>query len=262
MSALAALQAGFSGYLLEEAGAGTVTPAVRVPPGIEAAARLQVYRNAYVERLRETLQTDYPVLLRLVGSESFARLAYGYIAAQRSVSPNIRWFGGGFPAWLTQDAVAQAMARFEWTIGLAFDAADEDSIGAADLSAVSADAWPGLRFTLQASVQQIELSHAVPDWWLAANAAEENAALPPAPPPLPSAQQHWAVWRGDTGVRFRMLEPDEAAMLRAAGEGDTFAGLCTIAAEQGGIDTAALRTAGLLRQWLDSGWIAGFESDA
>ncbi|MEK9968034.1 MAG: DNA-binding domain-containing protein [Ferrovibrio sp.] len=260
MTALATLQAGFSGYLLDETGQGAVAPAVRVPAGIDVAARLHVYRNAYVERLRETLQTDYPVLLRLVGAERFAQMAYGYIAAQRSVSPNIRWFGGGFPAAITQDATARAMAQFEWAIGLAFDAADDAAIGAADLSTVAAEAWPALRFSLHPALHVLDLDHAVPDWWLAVNEAEEAADLPAAPQPLSPEQQHWAIWRSETGVRFRMLEPDEAAMLKAVADGEAFAGLCQIAADHGGIDTAAMRAAGLLRQWLDSGWIAGFET--
>ncbi|WP_300302281.1 DNA-binding domain-containing protein [Ferrovibrio sp.] len=264
MSGLAPLQAGFSAYLLDETDATPLLPAVRVPDGINAAARLDVYRNAYVERLHDVLRTDYPVLGRLMGEERFAALAYAYIAASRSASPTIRWFGGGLPAFLAaqprwrDDGAACAMAAFEWSIGLAFDAADAPAICAADLSAVSVDAWPALRFRLHPALRMIALPHAVPDWWLAVRDLDEAAVLPPVPP-LEDAARHWAIWRGQSGVRFRMVDPDEAAMLRAAGQGEDFAGLCAVVAEHGNIEAAPARAAGLLRLWIDSGWIAGFD---
>lgn len=268
MSGLATLQTEFSACLLEQAAPAQVLPALRVPAGIDPATRLEVYRNAYVERLHEVLRNDYPVLLRLIGPERFAALAYAYIAVHRSVSPSIRWFGAGLPrfisaqpSWRDQSA-AIAMAEFEWAIGLAFDAADADTVHVNDLSAVSATAWPALRFGLHPALHPVSLSHAVPDWWLAAQNLDAEAPLPAAPAALDAAARHWAVWRSETGVRFRRLDPDEAAMLHAAGQGEVFAGLCGVVAGQVGVGAAAQRAAGLLRLWIESGWITGFEETA
>lgn len=268
MNGLATLQAEFSACLLDRAAPARVLPALRVPAGIDPAARLEVYRNAYVERLHEVLRNDYPVLLRLIGPERFAALAYAYIAAHRSVSPSIRWFGATLPGFLAaqpswhEQAAAIAMAEFEWAIGLAFDAADAEAICAADLSAVSATAWPALRFGLHPSLHLVNLTHAVPDWWLAVQDLDAEAPLPASPIALDQAARHWVVWRGETGVRFRMLDPDEAAMLHAAGQGEAFAGLCAVVAGQVGVGVAPQRAAGLLRLWIDSGWITGFEETA
>lgn len=265
MSGLAPLQADFSDCLLDRAAPAQVLPALRVPAGIDAATRLEVYRNAYVERLREVLCNDYPVLLHLIGPERFAALAYGYIAAHRSTSPSIRWFGAALPGFIAtqpswhEQAAAIAMAEFEWTIGLAFDAADAEPVCAADLSAVSATAWPALRFGLHPALHLVSLTHAVPDWWLAVQDHDAETPLPASPMALDEAARHWAVWRGESGVRFRMLDPDEAAMLHAASEGEVFAGLCAVVAGQVGVEAAAPRAAGLLRLWIDSGWITGFE---
>lgn len=265
MSGLATLQAEFSACLLEQAAPAQVLPALRVPTGIDAATRLEVYRNAYVERLHEVLRNDYPVLLRLIGPERFAALAYAYIAAHRSTSPSIRWFGAALAGFIAaqpprhEQAAAIAMAEFEWTIGLAFDAADAEAMCAADLSAVSATAWPALRFRLHPALHLVSLTHAVPDWWLAVQDLDAEAPLPASPTALDEATRHWAVWRSETGVRFRMLDPDEVAMLRAAGEGEVFAGFCAVVAGQVGVEVAAQRAAGLLRLWIDSGWIAGFD---
>src|SRR3546814_10143690 len=76
MTPLATLQAGFSGYLLQDTGDAPVRPLVRVPAAVDAGRRMHVYRHAYRERLHETLRSDYPVLLRLIGREAFAALAY------------------------------------------------------------------------------------------------------------------------------------------------------------------------------------------
>ncbi|MFN4276439.1 MAG: DUF2063 domain-containing protein [Ferrovibrio sp.] len=268
MNGLASLQAEFSACLLEQAAPAQVLRALRVPAGIDAATRLEVYRNAYVERLHEVLRNDYPVLLRLIGPERFAALAYAYIAVHRSVSPNIRWFGAALPGFIAtqpswhEQAAAIAMAEFEWTIGLAFDAADADTVHVNDLSTVSATAWPALRFGLHPALHLVSLTHAVPDWWLAAQDCDAQTPLPASPPALDAAARHWVVWRSETGVRFRMLDPDEAAMLHAASEGEVFAGLCAVVAGQVGVEASAQRAAGLLRLWIDSGWITGFEETA
>lgn len=263
MTQLAGLQRDFARYLLDGAGSGMLAGAVRVPPGIDAGARLGVYRFAYGDRLHETLRNDYPVLLRLVGAGRFAALAAAYAAAHPSRSPNIRWFGqvlpafmAGDPAW-RQDEAACAMAGFEWQLGLAFDAADAEPLAFDDLAAVPAADWAGLRFTLHPSLRWLALTHAVAGWWLAVRDLDDDASLPPAPQRLPEAERYWAVWRGSDGVRFRQIETDEAAALSAVQSGAGFGALCEGLAEHVGADDAAPRAAGLLRLWVDAGWIAG-----
>jgi hypothetical protein len=260
MTALAALQAGFADYLLQETGEAPLRPLVRVPDSVDAGRRLHVYRNAYRERLHETLRSDYPVLLRLMGGEAFATLAYACIDAHRSASPNIRWYGANLPAvaagaapWCDMPGLAD-MARFEWWLGLAFDAADIAAIDAGALADVPAEAWAGLGFLLHPSLHLLWLGHAVPDWWLAVQDRDAAGADPPAPV---ADDGHWAIWRSAVGVRFRRLDADEADALQAVHAGDGFGALCTLLAEHVGEADAAGRAAGLLRVWLDSGWIVG-----
>lgn len=260
MTGLAALQRDLSQYLLQEANAASVRPVVKVPPRIDPVERLEVYGNAYRERLRETLAKDYPVLLRLLGAEAFAELAYGYIAANRSRSPNIRWFGAQLAAFIAArpsppHAAARDMAEFEWAIGLAFDAADAEPLAVADLASVAPDDWAALRFRLHPSLQAIALTHAAPDWWLGVQDLDGQAGLPDLPPL--EHERSWAIWRGAEGVRFRLLEVDEADMLRAARDNADFGTLCGLLAMGHGEMQAAPRAAGLLRNWVEAGWIAG-----
>jgi hypothetical protein len=259
MSGLQNLQGDLSQYLLGGTDAAIVRRAVRVPPDIDPVARLDVYGNAYRERLRETLSRDYPVLLRLVGQEVFADLAYAYIDAIHSRSPNIRWYGAELASFIARQrgppAAAHDMALFEWTIGLAFDAADAEPLNVADLAAVAPEAWAALRFMLHPSLQVIALQHAVTGWWLAAQDLDETGNLPAPPPPI--GEHAWAVWRGSDGVRFRLLETDEADLLGAVGDNADFGSLCGLLAVGHGEMQAAPRAAGLLRNWVDAGWITG-----
>jgi hypothetical protein len=66
----------------------------------------------------------------------------------------------------------------------------------------------------------------------------------------------WAIWRKRHSPFFRSLEDDEAwalnAMLSEASFGEICAGLCEWIAE----DEAAARAAGMLRGWVEEGWIA------
>lgn len=260
MTALDSLQQDMSRYLLRETDAAAVKPMVKVPPKVDPVERLDVYGNAYRERLRETLARDYPVLLRLLGPEAFAELAWAYIAAHRSQSPNIRWFGAQLPTFVAaspsqRHPAARDMAAFEWAIGLAFDAADAAPLAVADLAAVAPEDWAALRFHLHPSLQTVVLRHAVPDWWLAVQDLDAETALPE----LPSAEDErsWAIWRGADGVRFRLLETDEADLLGAVGDKADFGSLCGLLAMGHGDMQAAPRAAGLLRNWVEAGWIVG-----
>src|SRR5476649_2318429 len=138
MSALDTLQGDFQNYVLGVAGERpAILGAVREQYGLKADARLAIYYNAYRIRLREALSESYDKTWSYVGDEMFAELADSYIAAHPSRHANLRWFGGGFSAHL---ALALAdhpyiaeLAAFEWTLGLAFDAADAAPLDIADL---------------------------------------------------------------------------------------------------------------------------------
>ncbi len=95
--------------------------------------RLGIYRRAYRLRLIEVLGTDYEVLRAYLGDELFDKLAGDYIAAHPSTFRNVRWFGGKLaeflrstPRYAGHPELAD-LAQFEWSLGQAFDAPDQDS---------------------------------------------------------------------------------------------------------------------------------------
>ncbi|HAT30856.1 MAG TPA: DUF2063 domain-containing protein, partial [Janthinobacterium sp.] len=210
MSALHALQADFQDYVL---GDGAVAPAmaaaVCAQPGLGVAARLAIYHNAYRARMREALAEAYDKTWSYVGDDMFADLAAGYLAAHPSRFRNLRWFGGDFAAHaalaLPDYPFIAELARFEWSLGLAFDAADVAPLVAADFGALAPHEWGGLTFGLHPSLHMLELHWNAVALWQALDAAGE----PPEAERVPGAVC-WLVWRHAGQPHFRSLEPPEA----------------------------------------------------
>jgi hypothetical protein len=222
--------------------------------GVSPEPGLDVYRHAVPARLSAALRDNYLVLHRAMGDEDFEALAAAYLAAHPSRRPSIRWFGhelagfmDGWPA-LAHPALAD-MARMDWALRDAFDAAD-----AAPLRGLAAlDA--GTRFALHPSLRMVALDWAVEPAWRALRLAisdedgEEEVALPE-----PEAQGHTLLaWRAGLEVRWRSLDALEAALLAAVREGADFAALGERAAEQVGVDAAPQALVETLQRWLADG---------
>ncbi|MBI3529739.1 MAG: putative DNA-binding domain-containing protein [Betaproteobacteria bacterium] len=219
--------------------------------------RLGIYRNAYRLRLIEVLGTDYEVLHAYLGDELFDALAGDYIAAHPSTFRNVRWFGGKLAEFLRSTPryaahpVLAELAQFEWSLGQAFDSPDEDAVRFEEVAAVAPEAWAELRFKPHLALRLLELrTNAVTIWKAIDN---DDSSFEPETFDEPVT---WAVWRTQHSPFFRSLEADEAwalkAMISQAGFGEICAGLCEWVAEE----EAAARAAGMLRGWVEAGWIA------
>ncbi|MDA0225950.1 MAG: DNA-binding domain-containing protein [Proteobacteria bacterium] len=245
------LQAGFANAVLESDGG--FLSAIRETPGFEAPARLGIYFDAYRARLAEALQDSFAHTARLLGEAAFLALAREYIEANPSRHYNVRWYGDAFPAWVRDARPAHGeLAAFDWALRTAFDSADAEALGPADLAALSAEDWERAGFVLHPSFQLLELAfNSVPVWQ-----ALDRDETPPAFRPL-AVPVTMLVWRRDLQPHFRSLEPDEAKALRAALGGASFAEVCLQAAEQGGADDAVVRSGRWLRRWIDEALLAG-----
>ncbi|HKB82669.1 MAG TPA: DNA-binding domain-containing protein, partial [Burkholderiales bacterium] len=220
-------------------------------------ARMAIYRDAYRLRLIEVLGTDYEILHDYLGDEQFNTLASDYIAAHPSTFRNVRWFGGKLAEFLgrsprfAEHPELAELAQFEWSLGRAFDSPDEDAVRFEEVAAVPPEAWPDLRFRPHPSLRTIPLrTNAVAIW---KEIGSEGGSCAPETLPEPVT---WAIWRKQHSPFFRSLENDEAWALKAlhsqASFGELCAGLCEWVAEE----EAAARAAGMLRGWVDEGWIA------
>lgn len=226
------------------------------------ATGLEVYRHAYRARLVEALADNYTVLARALGDEAFDALAQAYIAAHPSRHPSIRWFGhtlAGFMADAGDALVPHPglvdIARMDWALRGAFDAADAPPLDPATLAALSPDGWAALVLQLHPSVQRVALAHAIEPAWRVLREWEPDAGdeQPALPEPQPHAHTLLA-WRRHGETRWRSLESLEAVLLDAVAAGLPFAQMCERAGVQlGDAEAAAPAVVGALQRWLADG---------
>ncbi len=256
-------QQAFEAAVLGQDITGLLRPA---PNGADAA--IDVYRHAYTARLTGALRDNFEILALALGDEGFDALAAAYIDAHPSMQPSIRWFGHGLADFMDASVGADDglvphpaladLARLDWALRTAFDAADAPVIHRDALAKVAPAQWPGLVLQLHPSVQLLPLQWAVGPAWHALRAAAddlETAPELPAPEPLPHCL---LVWRRGGDTQWRSLDGHEADLLQAVARGDDFGALCAHAAEQvDEVDQAVPRVVAALQQWLADGLFSG-----
>lgn len=231
---------------------------LRARPGHESL--LRVYRHAYRARLTAALRDNHGVLPRAMGDEAFDALAAAYVDEHPSRHPSIRWFGDRLADFMAAhgDLVPHPafvdLARMEWALRGAFDAADAPPLARETLAALPSGAWPSLVLRLHPSVQMLQLDWAVEPAWKALQDAGDEPELPE-----PQASPHTLlVWRPVLDTRWRSAESAlEAVLLDAVARGETFAVLCDCAAQAVGDEAAAACVVNALQQWLAEGLLAG-----
>jgi hypothetical protein len=253
---LSAFQHAFQDYVLH----GADGIAERIEPGRLAGhrRRLAIYYDAYRLRLVEALGTDFDALVATMGRQAFEDACRAYVEATPSAFRNVRWYGGNLaaflretPPWREQTWLAD-IALFEWTLTLAFDAADTPHVRFEDLAALPADAWGTLGLRLHPSVRMIELRANAP-----AIRKAVDAGTPAPEPRLADEAVTWLVWRKDLSPHFRAVSRPEAWALRGAREGSSFAMLCEGLCDWLAPEEAAGAAAGWLRTWVDDQLIVG-----
>jgi len=254
MSTLARVQREFQDYLLrgDRAVEAEVVGTVRVP----LDTRLGIYAGAYRSRLAEALESNYPVLAKLLGAADFNMLASEYIAAHDSPFFSIRYYGDGLAKFLaTREDYAAApvlaeLAQWEWAMTAVFDAADATALRAEDLGRIPPQRWAQLRLRWHPSVQRLTLWWNVPQLWQALSEDHERPEMA-----LAAAPVEWLLWRENLTSYFRSLPATEAGVLDAARSGWPFGELCTLLCDELGDEEAPAQAAALLRTWIGSGLI-------
>ena len=210
--------------------------------------RLFIYGDAYRLRLIEALEHSFPVLAQLLGEAEFQAMAAKYVAAHESTYFNIRWYGENFLA--DGPPLLAEMARWEWAMAHAFDAADADPLLTSDLAEVAPEEWAELRFDWSPSVQVLVLEWNVPQLWKAVTEGGER--------PEPSLEPAtYLIWRRELQIYFRPLAPEEAAVVAASLAGHSFGELCVLLCEHLDESEASQHAAGYLRGWVESGLLVG-----
>ncbi|HJT14096.1 MAG TPA: DNA-binding domain-containing protein [Dongiaceae bacterium] len=222
-----------------------------------------VYRNAYWARLVEALGNDLPGLKALMGDAAFDRMARAYIAKHPSQHPSIRWAGRHLAEFLATEAPYRDepwfadMARFDWALAFAFDAADAPAASLADLVGVPPEFWGSIRIVFHPTLDAFRTSTPVDE---ARPRLLEDAATQ-----LDSAvrcDRAIMAWRIAHDVKFRAIDALEFSALQAMRDGATFGDLCELVAGEVDPETAPLRAAQILQGWLEWGIVATVGHDA
>jgi len=227
------------------------------------AVLLNVYRNAYVQRLIEFLSHDYEKLHAYMGDEQFAQMSRGFIVANPSATPNARWFGARLPEFLRSNEPYRNLpalgdlADLERALNDVFDAVDEPVLDLADLTVISPNAWPQLTFVAHPATRRLNLETNAADIWRALH----NEETPPEPK-TPGETCQLIVYRSGGMAAYRPLPSDEAMMWDEASKRVRFSILCEMLSIYGGEEGAAAHAAGYLQAWINAGLLTRFEQPA
>jgi hypothetical protein len=254
MSDLRSLQHDLQHYLLH--------PHTDSPPQVtgrdpgDALARLNIYASAYRLRLVDALRANYPKLAAWLGEDGFTEVALAYLHELPPHYRSVRYFGDDLAEfldrmerWRGRQALA-VMARFEWALDAAFDAADAACATPAQMQALPPPCWAGARFVVHPSVRCVDLDWNIIQIW---KALDQKGR----PPRERRARRcTWLIWRQDLETRFRSLAAAEAEALNAAMQGRTFAELCEQLCRHYPESSVPAQAAALLSRWLDNGVIS------
>lgn len=217
---------------------------------------LHIYIHAYEARMRQALMANFPVLHRAMGDDEFSALARVYCAARPSQHRSIRWLGDSLveflsasPALLPHPALLD-LARMDWAMRGAFDAADSNCLQLQDLAALAPGDWPTLSLQAVPSLQLLELQWSVEELWHALHADAQAQTREPEPQP-----HAMLVWRQQLECRWRSIDASEHLALRMVLGKACFAALCE-ALQEAGDAAPEQRAVALLMAWVSEGLLA------
>jgi hypothetical protein len=233
MPALRDLQAGFRAAVLtgdEARVAGEI-----VADGLDASARLAVYRHHVFTSLTAALEATFPVVCRLVDRRFFGYAADAFIRAHPPLGPCLFEYGAAFPDFLAQFPACRHLeyladvARMEWAMNVALYAPDTPVVEAQTLAALPAETVLARAFRLHPSVTLLRSSWPLERIWR----ANQPDADPDATVDLGVGATWLQVWRPEDDVLFRALTPAGFALREALTSGGTLAGAAQAALDVG-----------------------------
>jgi len=236
---------------------GELLRTVRDDPRFGAVERVEVYANMYFYRLLDVLRDDFGAVAAVAGEAGFHNLVTDYLLRHFPEHHSLRYAGRFFPEFLVsrESRIPPSLpdlARFEWSLTEAFDAADAAAASADELRAIPAPQWPELRLQLQPSVRLLACRWDVREIWKRVQAGQE-------PEPGDAADVRYCVWRKDLRVLHRQVDEAEWAGLRALLAGASFVEVCSEIAGRldGDPENAAPAAASMLMRWTEDGLIRG-----
>jgi hypothetical protein len=162
--------------------AGLLNPASPVPKTVTGRTprRYAVYRNNVTVSLIRAMESNFPVVRRLLGEQYFAGLAREFVQKHPPQSPLMFQYGAAFSEYLKAEEdladypYLSDVAKLEQQLRLSYHEADAPSLSPAFLTELSEDALMQSGFTPHPAMAVVESDFAIHAIYLAnqANAAE------------------------------------------------------------------------------------------
>jgi hypothetical protein len=173
---------------------------------LRAEQRLAIYVDAYMARLVEALEEDFPAVARLLGHRAFHRLCRDYLEAHPSRCYSLNPLGRKLPEFLKPGA-ARDLARVEVAMSEVFDADPGEALTPADFGKITPGKFAGLRLAFVPTFRLLELDHDVNGYIDAVR--QERRTIPP----LRRRRAWVAVYRKEFQVwRMDLKEAAHAAL--------------------------------------------------
>lgn len=241
------LQGGESGQLLQQ---------VIDQGSIDSQSRIDIYRHAYQQRLKISIESDHEILGLYLGDELFDKMVAGYISSYPSQQSSLRYFAEQLPRFLSEQEpfnqypVIAELARFERLMLAAFDARDADVVGSQVLNDIEYQDWPGLQFRLHPSVQCFQSQWNSVSVWQALKQGQT--------PPEPFNQNNaWLIWRNTERLtEFMSLDNWQMIILQSMIEGRSYAEICESLADELTVEQISESSLQCVINWLQSGIIS------
>jgi hypothetical protein len=177
------LQSAFAAALLPTD--GQVPRGVTSPRMPDPAFRFAVYRRNVVAALAGALETRFPASTAIVGVEFFRAMAAAYVRARPPRSPLLLAYGDDLPEFAAAFEPAASLPfvpdvmRIEVARARAYHARDAGAITTADLAAVDASRFAGMRGTLHPAAGLLRSSHPAATIWAMNSGGMDVGAIEP-----------------------------------------------------------------------------------
>jgi hypothetical protein len=249
-------------------GAGELETVINRSRNLTAEERLEIYVDAYHERLLECLAEEFAATRGALGDDLFHAVAFGYLESYPSRSYTLHALGANFARYLEETRLHERacpadsppdwgeivieLAQFERLERDVFDGPGTEREGVLDeqgLSKIVSADWGTLRFVPAPSLRLGQFGHPVHDWARAFRRSGQTL-------PFESRPVRLAISRRDYVVEVAELQPAEAQLLGALAAGHPLSQALDTLIESSAVHDPALESE--LGRWFAAWARAGY----
>lgn len=231
----------------------TIENWIRVPAGVDIAARLAIYSDGYPARVMEALREAFPATANILGDGSLAALTERYVQHLPAALRNLNAIGAGLPEFLKTDALNDALpfladlARLEWAVVECFHGEPAGPLDPSRCAGWSEDDWAAARVELQPQLTLVRSA-----WPVRALRDTRNLDRSAISVDLADRADRALVYRRGFDVVVESLDEVEADALEGFRAGKTLAEAVGRLAETGAAADAVTR---LFTRWSSLGLV-------